>query len=374
MNGSIESYLNKSKKNLNTIIECLEKNIEFLDNDLWNEYSTIKNTMESIVEIYFDKYYLYSSNDFNKINNYIKFNNKINRKLKTILLAIIDYYEITKEENIIKDKESSILYMTILIYIALVLYEKNINNIDTPKKIEKTINNILDNFEKIRFRREKDLVVLIQDIKNIIINNNEFNNALDKLNTEASYNIYMSINKDNDYYKVIYNYKINELDNYENKDISIVNDKMNITKKFTKISYDLACFTAFKLLKKGLNYKLLFPITKNDLMERDMFHYINNNNKDINRRIKFLINYEEIKNDYEFINFINEQDINVFIEMNDSNETNNYNMFMGLNKIIVPEEFIGINEKYLEIWKDMKIEFIIKNLGQRLTESRLIGK
>ena len=55
MNDSIEKYLNKSKKNLNTIIESLETNIEFLDNELWNSYDEIKDKINNIVDIYYDK-------------------------------------------------------------------------------------------------------------------------------------------------------------------------------------------------------------------------------------------------------------------------------------------------------------------------------
>ena len=67
-------------------------------------------------------------------------------------------------------------------------------------------------------------------------------------------------------------------------------------------------------------------------------------------------------------------DIDIFIEVNDSRETNNYNMFMDVQNIVVTEEFISINEKYVEIWKDMNMNFIIKNLGNRLTEKRLISR
>ena len=104
MNDSIEKYLNKSKKNLNTIIESLETNIEFLDNELWSTYDEVRDKISNIINIYYYKYYLYVSSDFSKIDKYIKFNNKINRKLKTILMSIIDYYESINEEKNIRDK------------------------------------------------------------------------------------------------------------------------------------------------------------------------------------------------------------------------------------------------------------------------------
>lgn len=374
MNDSIEKYLNKSKKNLNTIIESLETNIEFLDNELWSTYDEVRDKISNIINIYYDKYYLYVSNDFSKIDKYIKFNNKINRKLKTILMSIIDYYESINEEKNIRDKEGSILYLTILIYVALILYEKEFITIDTPKKIEKVINNIIDNFARIRFKREKDLVTLINNIKEVITENNKFNNFIDSLDTKESHNIYMSINKDNNYYKAIYEYKIDDLNDYEDRDISIVNEKLNINSILCGISYDIAYYTMFKLLRNGLDYTILFPINKKNLMDETIRNFMVNRNKNINNRIKFLINYDEIINDYEFVNTMKANEIDIYIEVSDNRETNNYNMFMDVSNIIVTEEFISINEKYVEIWKDMNMNFIIKNFGNRLTEKRLIDR
>ena len=374
MNDSIEKYLTKAKKNLNTIIESLETNIEFLDNELWNTYDEIRDKISNIVDIYYDKYYLYVSNDFSKIDKYIKFRNKINRKLKTILLSIIEYYENINEEETIKNKEGSILYLTILIYVALTLYDKEFITIDSPKKIEKVINNIIDNFARIRFKKEKDLVTLISNIKEVVEENNKFNNYLDSLNTKESHNIYMSINKDKNYYKVIYEYKISDLDDYEDRDIAIVNNKININSILSGISYDIAYYTMFKLLKNGLDYTILFPISKKNLIDDTIRNFMLNRNKNIVNKIKFLVDYDEITSDYEFINMMKFNDIDIFIEVNDSRETNNYNMFMDVQNILVTEEFISINEKYVEIWKDMNMNFIIKNLGNRLTEKRLISR
>lgn len=374
MNDSIEKYLNKSKNNLNTILSHLETNIEFLDNDLWSNYDEIKDIIKKIIDIYYDKYFLYTSKDYSNIDKYIKFNNKINRKLKTILLSIIDYFESINEQNIISDKEGSVLYLTILIYVSLTLYEKDFKLIDTSKKIEKVINNIIDNFARIRFKREKDLTSLINNIKDIVLENNVFNKCINNLNTKESYNTYISINKDNKFYKVNYEFKINSLEDYETKDITLVNDKMNMASELMKISYDISYYTMFKLMKSGLDYILLFPINKKDLMNKNIKSFIDNRYNNINNKIKFLIDYNDINNDYEFINMIRDKEIDIYIEVKEAFETDNYNMFMDIKNIIVPEEFISINEKYLEIWKDMKINFLIKNFGNKLTEKSLISR
>lgn len=374
MNDSIDKYISKSKNNLNTIIKCLETNIEFLDNDLWNSFDEVNDKVDNIVKIYYDRYYLYVSSDFSKIDKYIRFSNKINRKLKTILMSIIDYYEEIGEPNVIKEKEGSILYLTILIYVSLTLYDKNFINIDTPKKIEKVINNIIDNFARIRFRKEKDLVSLINNIKEVVRFNNKFNDEINSLSSSENKNSFISINNENKFYKVIYEYNINALNDYEEKDISIVNNKMNISSVLTTISYDLCYFTMFKLIKSGFDYYLLFPISKADLMNSEIRNNLINRNKVIGEKIKFLVNYEDIRNDYEFVNLMKDKDIDIYIEVDEPMETNNYNMFMDVSNVVVPEEFISINEKYVEIWKDMKMNFVIKNLGIRLTEKNLISR
>lgn len=374
MSDSIEKYLNKSKNDLNTILSNLETNIEFLDNELWNSYDEISDTIKDIINIYYDKYYLYTSNDYSKIDKYIKFNNKINRKLKTILLSIIDYYESINEGNKIKACEGSILYLTILIYLSIVLYEKDFNLIDTPKKIEKVINNIIDNFARIRFKSEKDLVLLISNIKKIILENNNFNDYINSLNSDESHNDYICVNKDSNFYKIIYEYNIKELNDYEDRDINIVNEKMNIGSILTKISYNIAYYTMFKLMKNGKDLIMLLPIRKKDLLDEEIRKYIFSHSDLINKNMKFLINYNELAGDYEFVNLMKADQIDVFIELNEPIETDNYNMFMDISNVVVPEEFLSINDKYVEIWKDMNMNFVVKNLGERLSEGSLISR
>ena len=148
---SVGNYINKSKNNLSNIVKCLEKNIEYLDNDLWASLEESNELIDSVINIYYDKYFLNINNDFDKISNYININNKINFKLKIILLSIIDYYESIDNVKVLNEKEGSILYLNILIYLGLQIYNTNFNLIDEPKKIEKFINNIIDNFAKIRF-------------------------------------------------------------------------------------------------------------------------------------------------------------------------------------------------------------------------------
>ena len=373
MNNSIDNYLNISKKNLNTILLSLENNIEFLDNELWNDTNEFNNIITNVVNIYYDKYYLYVLNDYSKIDKYIKFNNKINRRIKNILLAIIDYYENTDDIVTLNTKESSILYLTILIYTGLILYNKDFNLISTPKQIEKVVNNIIDNFQSIRFKREKDLVKLIEDIKDIIINNNKYNNLINSMNKKDSHNMFIKINEDNELYKILYEYDIKELNNYNELDINIVNNKMNITSILSGISYDLAYVTSFKLLKEGIKKQLLFKVKKDDIIDKNIRDYMIKRNKIINDNIKFLVDYEDIKDDYDFINTIKEYNIDLYIEVNKVVDTNNYNMFMDIKKIIVPEEFLSTNEKYIEIWKDMNMEFIIKNYRNKIDEKHLLG-
>ncbi len=374
MNDIIDKYIESSKENLNIILLNLELNIVFSKNNVWNNNEEFKSFSKDIIDIYYDNYYLYDKNEFEKINKYIVFNNKINRKLKTILLSIISYYKKKDLLNKIKEQEETILFLTILIYTALNLYDKKISDIDTPKKIEKVINNIIDNFVDIKFRPEKDLVSLINNIKDIVEKNNIFNKSLESLNNINSYNSFIKINDKDEYYKVFYEYNIKELNNYDVKDLEIVDKELNIKNILYGISYDLCYFTAYKMLKIGKEDILLFNITKDNLMNEKTRKYMFNRNKLINKKIKFLLNYKDIENDYEFINMVKDNNIEIFIEINDKITTNNYNMFMGIKNIVVPEEFLTNNEKYLEIWKDMGINFIIKNLKNKIEEKELLGR
>jgi len=369
----IAKYINKLKSNLVNIVKNLENNIEYINNNLWENYID-EDLLTSIINIYYDKYYLNNNVDYEKINNYITINKKTNEKLKKILLSIIDYYESINALDVIKKNEENILYLDILIYLGLKIYDLNLKQIDEPKKIEKVINNIIDNFAKIRFRKEKNLTNLINNIKENIIDSNYFTNTMNKLTKDNSYNQYLKINKKENYYKVLYDYKINELKKYETKDINIVNNELKIEEEINKISYDILYFTNFKLLNKNIKYKFLFPVTKEGFLN-NYDYYNSDRNKEILDNIKFIIDFKEIENDYNFINFIREKNIDLYIEVNKTFETNNYNLFMEVKNIVTIESFISTNEKYKEIWKDMDINFIIKDIDNNiLLEKDLLRK
>lgn len=374
MNDIIDKYIISSKENLNIILINLENNIEFTNNNIWKNNTEFKDIIKSITNIYFEKYFLYCKNDFSKIDKFIKFNNKINRKLKTILLSIIDYYENNNILYKITNEEDTILYLTVLYYLSLKLYEENFNNVDNPKKMEKYINNIIDNFKDIKFKKEKDLVILIQNIKDILLKNSEFNNNINKLSTNDSHNTFIKINDIDNYYKVLYEYEIDKLNNYNELDINIVNNKINIFNILNGISYDLVYFTVFKLLKNGMNKKILFKITKEEILDDKILDYMIKRNNVVVNNIKFLVDYNDIKDNFDMVNKIRDKNINIFVEVNDAIETNNYNMFMNLKNIIVPEEFLSKNEKYIEIWKDMNMNFIVKDLQNKINEKELLGR
>jgi len=369
----IGNYINKSKINLLNIVKHLEYNIEYIDNNLWNDYIN-EEILSNIINIYYDKYYLNKSANYEKINKYINVNSNINYKLKRILLSIIDYYENNNQTDIIKKNEENILYLDILIYIGLKIYDMNFKQLDEPKKIEKIINNIIDNFVKIRFRKDRNLNKLINNIKDNVLDNNYFFNTINKLNKDNSFNKYLKINKNIDYFKSIYNYKINSLNKYDEKDINIVFNELNIEEEISKISYDLLYYTNFKTLNNNKKYNYLFPITKNILVNNIKYYYAERNKKILDN-IKFVINFNELEKDYDFINFIKENNVDLYIEVDKSFETNNYNLFMDIKNIIIPEDFLTLNEKYREIWKDMNINFIIKNIDNNiLLEKDLLRK
>ena len=148
---------------------------------------------------------------------------------------------------------------------------------------------------------------------------------------------------------------------------------MDIESIFNKISFDLCYYTVFKIISNGKNKVLLFPISKNSFNDNNLDYYLNRN-KDILKNIKFIIDYNEIKGDYNFINMIRDKNIDLYIEVVKPIETNNYNMFMDVKNIVCTEEFLNINEKYIEIWKDMNMNFIIKNMGSKINENILLNR
>ena len=131
----------------------------------------------------------------------------------------------------------------------------------------------------------------------------------------------------------------------------------------------------FNLLNnnKNNNKILLFPINKN-IIKNNYDYFNNNRNKNILNNIKFLIDFKEIDKDFDFINLIRNINIDLYIDVKETKETNNYNLFMDVSNVIVLEDFLTVNEKYLEIWKDKNINFIIKDMERKITKKELESK
>ena len=372
MKDTIDLYLEYSSANVPTIALSLEKNIKFLGNSLWTSEEEKNNIIKEVIKKYYEKYYLYIENNYSKIDNYLKSNKNINNKLKNILLAIIDYYEEIKKEKKLLENENGILYLTILIYLSIVLYSSNYIKIDSSEKIKNILDKVLNKFSKITYKSDANLNILIEDIKDIVKKNNLFFRNINRLMSRSNKNSFINVSKDTNYYKVMYEYDIDELDNYDGKDIKIVIKKLNMYDELTFISYDLLYYTAFKLLANNKNKILLFPIKK-DLLNKDTLErFVGNRNKEVLKNIRFLIKYEEITKDYDFVNFTINNGLNICIDVTEEFESDNYNMFMDIKEVIAPEGFMSLNDKYVEIWKDSEMKFIIKNMDIKISERELI--
>ena len=90
------------------------------------------------------------------------------------------------------------------------------------------------------------------------------------------------------------------------------------------------------------------------------------------QNIKFLIKYNEIQKDYDFVNFAINHNLNLCIDIEEEFESDNYNMFMDVKDVITPEGFLSLNDKYKEIWQDIEMNFIVKNMDTKLSERELL--
>lgn len=372
MKDGIDSYLEYSINNLPNITISLEKNIEFQGQTLWTSEEEKKELIKKVIKIYYEKYYLYIENDYTRLEKYLKTSKKINVKLKNILLAIIDYCEENNKVYLLEQNENGCLYLTILIYISIILYNKELIKIDSEEKIKNIIDKIINKFTKINYKKHFNLEELINDIKEIVIKNNKFFRNINKLMNRGNRNSFINISKDTNYYKVMYEYDIEDLDNYDGKDIKIVIKKLNVYDTLSFISFDLLYYTAFKLLANNNNKILLFPIKKELLNKDTLERFIGNKNKKVLQNIKFLIKYNEIQKDYDFVNFAINHNLNLCIDIEEEFESDNYNMFMDVKDVITPEGFLSLNDKYKEIWQDIEMNFIVKNMDTKLSERELL--
>ena len=303
---NIDNYEDYFKYKIKTVYQysiLLSKILGIDKNKLWHKKKTTEDSLNYIINDYFNKITVAFPETIPVDKELVRcfINNKeiskynIDRELDSVITYFID-----KERAFeIKVYEKEIILCAIVIYIA--------NNIDistSPYTINKVnyktiLLNYLEKFNKTTFVHiiddgKKNTNILLELIKT---NVRKERKIYELLNSNISFNKYIDISKENNYYITQYNYSVPGLKDINNGAVNYIFKKDGYDNKFTIISVELVVVTLMKLLSVRKFNKIFFiPIKKKFLLDDTYFNKIKNLNKNkyLKNRIMLLINYDDI--------------------------------------------------------------------------------
>lgn len=358
---NIDNYEDYFKYKIKTVYQysiLLSKILGIDKNKLWHKKKDTEDSLNYIINDYFNKITIQVDKDLVRcfINNkeILKYN--IERELDSVITYFID-----KERAFeIKAYEKEIILCAIVIYIA--------NNIDistSPYTINKVnyktiLVNYLEKFNKTTFVHiiddgKKNTNILLELIKT---NVRKERKIYELLNSNISFNKYIDISKENNYYITQYNYSVPGLKDINSGAVNYIFNKDGYDNKFTIISSELVVVTLMKLLSVRKFNKIFFiPIKKKFLLDDTYFNKIKNLNKNkyLKNRIMLLINYDDID---EIILFkLKKSKLNYYIYASKNTKVKDID---NNERYLISKDFYIEHKELIDEKQKEKIEIIIE--------------
>ena len=358
---NIDNYEDYFKYKIKTVYQysiLLSKILGIDKNKLWHKKKDTEDSLNYIINDYFNKITIPVDKDLVRcfINNkeILKYN--IERELDSVITYFID-----KERAFeIKAYEKEIILCAIVIFIA--------NNIDistSPYTINKVnyktiLVNYLEKFNKTTFVHiiddgKKNTNILLELIKT---NVRKERKIYELLNSNISFNKYIDISKENNYYITQYNYSVPGLKDINSGAVNYIFNKDGYDNKFTIISAELVVVTLMKLLSVRKFNKIFFiPIKKKFLLDDTYFNKIKNLNKNkyLKNRIMLLINYDDID---EIILFkLKKSKLNYYIYASKNTKVKDID---NNERYLISKDFYIEHKELIDEKQKEKIEIIIE--------------
>lgn len=358
---NIDNYEDYFKYKIKTVYQysiLLSKILGIDKNKLWHKKKDTEDSLNYIINDYFNKITIPVDKDLVRcfINNkeILKYN--IERELDSVITYFID-----KERAFeIKAYEKEIILCAIVIYIA--------NNIDistSPYTINKVnyktiLVNYLEKFNKTTFVHiiddgKKNTNILLELIKT---NVRKERKIYELLNSNISFNKYIDISKENNYYITQYNYSVPGLKDINSGAVNYIFNKDGYDNKFTIISAELVVVTLMKLLSVRKFNKIFFiPIKKKFLLDDTCFNKIKNLNKNkyLKNRIMLLINYDDI--DEIILNKLKKSKLNYYIYASKNTKVKDID---NNERYLISKDFYMDHKELIDEKQKEKIEIIIE--------------
>ena len=292
-----DEYLEYKTKTIFNYAFILTKIIGIDKNKFWHRKKEAEESLKWIIKDYI-KTIFDNRNNQNTIKLFIEDKNILKYKIDNELFSVINYFININKAFEIKNYEKEIVLTAVIIHIANALdissspYKNNKNNYRT------ILNNYLIEFNKIPYFKlidnsKKNTLNLLNSIKEGV---KEERKIFETLNSKTSFNKYLKITKNNEYYLAQYNYSVPGLSKIDAKHIKYIFDKEKVASSFTLISADIIVITLMKLFSvRKINKVFFLPVKKEFFESSSNVERLSNilKNNYLNKHLKLVIDYNE---------------------------------------------------------------------------------
>ena len=369
------SYYDYKVRTLNEYTLALSKIIGIKENKLFNNQKLRNDFWPFVIKDYLSRYI--EGIPLNKylVKGFLNEKEISNFELENEVMSVINYL-ISKSMvlNIGTYKESIVLASFIL-KIANTLdvltspFTKNQNNYST------LCTNAINEANKVKYISliddgKKETNKLLVKIKENVKRERKF---FESLTSISSFNKYIDISKENVYYLAQYNYRIPNLNKYDEYAVKDIYDNLGVDDAFALISANLVVSSELKLFSVRRPLKTIFLPLRKSFFDNEKnikeLKLLYKNNK-LHKYIKILINYSEVTK--EIVNLLNKNKLEFYLYCSRNSAATSGKILDGTNNYLVSKEFYDNNKNIISKWKSLDINIIKEEFDGIVKDSRLL--
>lgn len=369
------SYYDYKVRTLNEYTLALSKIIGIKENKLFNNQKLRNDFWPFVIKDYLSRYI--EGIPLNKylVKGFLNEKEISNFELENEVMSVINYL-ISKSMvlNMGTYKESIVLASFIL-KIANILdvltspFTKNQNNYST------LCTNAINEANKVKYISliddgKKETNKLLVKIKENVKRERKF---FESLTSISSFNKYIDISKENVYYLAQYNYRIPNLNKYDEYAVKDIYDNLGVDDAFALISANLVVSSELKLFSVRRPLKIIFLPLRKSFFDNEKnikeLKLLYKNNK-LHKYIKILINYSEVTK--EIVNLLNKNKLEFYLYCSRNSAATSGKILDGTNNYLVSKEFYDNNKNIISKWKGLDINIIKEEFDGIVTDSRLL--
>ena len=267
MNSVLDKYFSRKKSEL---FDYASKIIQLFSYNLELDIPGKKQIIKKILNIYFNNYYKVENINYDLVSKYYKFDSETDNDFKLSIQSTIEYYETNKLDVLTNNNQ--VIYLSYIVYFALLIERLRDAIAIIPDKInfiESIANKVNPGFNYIKNDKNKKCInELINNIKINIRDNKKLSDILDRTKNYNSYNEYITFNDEVSFYKIKYNYKLDEVKSYKENDVIKVMNRESVNNSLKLVSYELAQVLLLKCILYDQRLSIVLPVDKDFISKK----------------------------------------------------------------------------------------------------------